>query len=218
MTLPFSVIHIQHSHIVIITCFFFEAGLLQSWNWPPTCDPPTSNSAVPGLQMCTMMCVSYMQFATCIYRYKLKGSESHYVEGNGHVPSLSQKYGTLHKRKPALSSLFHLSFAFCSCWIQSEGSQLLPWQGCLQEIFPKRTAWPQETTTLQKSKGAGVQGKYVYLFLWHLTCPLLFAETGTTEMKCWCGAETMEWKFHSLQYYMNGTLPSISSLVSSWGL
>lgn len=97
-----------------------------------------------------------------------------------------------------LSFIFLLHSALAG--YKSEGSQLLPWQGCLQEIFPKRTAWPQETTTLQKSKGAGVQGKYVYLFLWHLTCPLLFAETGTTEMKCWCGAETMEWKFHSLQW------------------
>lgn len=106
-----------------------------------------------------------------------------------------------------------LSFIFLLhstlAWYKSEGSQLLPWQEGLQETLLKRTAWFQETTTLQKSKGPGVQGKYVYLFLWHLTCLLLFAETGTAETKCWRGAETMKWEFHSLQYCMNGRHSSL---------
>lgn len=76
------------SHIVAITFFFFfETGLLRCQGWSPTYDPSASNSSIPGLQMCMTMCLSHVQFVTCIYRYKLTGSESHYVEGKGHVPS-----------------------------------------------------------------------------------------------------------------------------------
>lgn len=101
---------------------------------------------------------------------------------------------------------------------KSEGSELLSWQGGIQERFTERTAWPQETDAQHKSNGAAVQGKYVYLFLWHLTCPLLSTETGTAEVKCCLGAETTKWQFHPLEYHTNGTLsraPGDSNLCSS---
>lgn len=71
--------------------------------------------------MYVTICVSYMQFVTCNYKYKLTGSESHYVEGKDPDSSQCLRSKALFiRQKPGLRSLFHC-LAFCSQLMQIRG-------------------------------------------------------------------------------------------------